>query len=59
MKDKELTSIEEFNISDNTLRDKFINLIENPTVENYDAVMHVLSFIKYQAEELITEYVNP
>lgn len=59
MKDKELTSIEEFNIADSTLRDKFINLIENPIVENYDAVIHVLSFIKYQAEELITEYVNP
>ena len=59
MKDEKLTSIEEFNIADSTLRDKFINLIENPTVENYDLVMHVLDFIKYQAEELITEYVNP
>ena len=59
MKDKELTSIEEFNIADNTLRDKFINPIENPTVENYDLVLHVSDFIKYQAEELITEYVNP
>ena len=53
-----LQNIEDLNISLDALRECFINLIENPTVSNYDKVQHCLEFIKQEAEELITEYVD-
>lgn len=53
-----LQNIEDLNTSLDALREYFINLIENPTVSNYDKVQYCLEFIKQEAEELITEYVD-